>query len=136
MEDLPDLHRLYGQLHREDKTSFEELRHAYSVMKSHPGCRIFVAVKDDLVVGTFALYLLPNMTRHGRMAAVIENVVVDIEYRRRGVGRAMIEYARDLACSMNCYKLSLTSNAGREGSHMFYEQCGMIRHGFRFRFEL
>jgi GNAT superfamily N-acetyltransferase len=45
----------------------------------------------------------------------------------------MLEYARDLALSRGCYKLSLTSNAVREEAHEFYRRCGMAQHGVSFR---
>ncbi|HOF88697.1 MAG TPA: GNAT family N-acetyltransferase, partial [Armatimonadota bacterium] len=94
------------------------------------------AERNGAVVGTFVLYLLPNMTRNGRPAAILENIVVDDALRRQGIGRAMLEHARELAQAAGCYKLSLTSNATRTAAHEFYLRCGMVQHGVSFRYEL
>ncbi|MEN6357581.1 MAG: GNAT family N-acetyltransferase [Armatimonadota bacterium] len=133
--DLHALQHLYEQL-MDDGTSYDELCRGFETMQKCADCAVYVAADDGNVVGTFVLYLLPNMTHHGRMAAVLENIVVDSAYRRKGVGRAMLEYARELAVQNGCYKLSLTSNAARTGAHCFYEECGMIRHGISFRYVL
>ncbi len=81
------------------------------------------------------LYILPNMTRNGRPAAILENIVVDEAQRGQGIGRAMLEYARERALEHGCYKLSLTSNARRADAHEFYRCCGMVQHGVSFRYQ-
>ena len=101
-------------------------------MQAHQGCNVYVAEIDGQVVGTFVLYILPNMTRHGRPAAMLENIVVDEANRGQGIGRVMLEHARDLAQAAGCYKLSLTSNAKRTAAHDFYRRCGMVQHGVSF----
>lgn len=133
--DLYALQHLYGQL-MDDGTSYDELCRGFETMKKCAGCNVYVAANNGNVVGTFVLYLLPNMTHHSRMAAMLENIVVDSKHRRKGIGRAMVEYARQIAEQNGCYKLSLTSNAARTGAHCFYEECGMIRHGISFRYVL
>jgi GNAT superfamily N-acetyltransferase len=105
-------------------------------MQAYPGCEVYVAEEDHQICGTFVIYFLPNMTRSGRMAAVLENIVVDAEYRSKGIGRSMLEFARQKAVEQNCYKLSLTSNLKRTNAHAFYEHCGMQRHGYSFRYIL
>ena len=136
-DDLPVLLELYRQLHAgETTTTLDELAEGFSALRDHPGCELFVAAIDDRVVGTFVLYILPNMTHNGRPAAIIENIIVDDQCRRSGVGRAMMNFARDRAQALHCYKLSLTSNAQRTNAHAFYTQCGMMQHGVSFRFAL
>ena len=66
----------------------------------------------------------------------MENIVVDKARRRQGIGRAMLDFAKDYAVRHNCYKLSLTSNASRLEAHGVDERCGMIRHGYSFRYVL
>jgi GNAT superfamily N-acetyltransferase len=133
--DLPALHTLYRQLHNgKTDATLEEIIAGFQAMRAFPGCEVYVADIDAQVVGTFVLYLLPNMTRHGRPAAILENIVVDEGQRGRGIGRAMLEFAHGRARKEGCYKLSLTSNAARTEAHEFYRRCGMTQHGVSFRF--
>jgi len=132
--DLPALHWLYQQLQPEDTTTLAEMEAGFQAMQTHPDCRVCVAEWDGVVVGTYVLYLLPNMTRNGRPAAMLENIVVDEVCRGQGIGRVMLEQARSQAQAAGCYKLSLTSNAKRTAAHDFYRKCGMVQHGVSFRY--
>lgn len=69
--------------------------------------------------------------------AVVENVISAPDYRRRGIGRALMEHARDLAQQKGCFKLTPQTGAGRTGDHLFYEACGFRgdKRGFQLRFE-
>lgn len=134
--DLPELLRLYRQLQPEDTTTPDELAEAFARMQAFPGCAIFMAQLDGRMTGAFTLYLLPNTTRNGRPAAILENIIVDEPYRGRDIGRAMLEFVRERAREQNCYKLSLTSNAKRQEAHAFYLRCGMVQHGLSFRYVL
>ena len=135
-QDLPSLHLLYQQLQPGDTTTFTEIEQGFHAMCAQPGCDIYVAELDGRVAGAFVLYILPNMTRNGRPAAIVENIVVDEAHRGQGIGRAMLEYARAMAQTHGCYKLSLTSNAKRTEAHEFYRRCGMMQHGVSFRYVL
>lgn len=134
--DLPSLAELYRQLQPDDSTTPAVIECGFFAMQAQPGCRVFIAEHEDEIVGTFILYLLPNMTRNGRPAAVLENIVVDVRYRGHGIGREILAYARELARMHGCYKLSLTSNASRVDAHAFYRRCGMMQHGVSFRYVL
>ena len=136
VDDLPALHVLYQQLQPEDTTTLEDLRRGFVEMSAFPGCRVFVVESDSHLLGSFTLYILPNMTRNGRKAAILENIVVDEASRGLGIGRMMLEYAREEALAAGCYKLSLTSNAKRLDAHTFYIRCGMVQHGVSFRYML
>lgn len=130
--DLPALQRLYGQLHPADDS--DDLSEAFAVLTAFPGAELFVTEDHGVITGSFTLYTLPNLTHGGRPAAILENIVVDETHRGRGIGRAMLEFARELAQERNCYKLSLTSNAKRQDAHAFYLRCGMTQHGVSFRY--
>ncbi|MEW6726037.1 MAG: GNAT family N-acetyltransferase [Bacillota bacterium] len=135
-DDLPGVFNLLQQLHPADSTSYNDVCKAFDTLTGHPGAKVYVARSDSQVVGTFTLYIIPNLTRNGRPAAILENLIVHSCRRGQGIGRAMLDYARRLAEETGCYKLSLTSNIERTEAHRFYEKCGMIRHGFSFRYVL
>ena len=136
-EDLPAVQELYRQLTIDgEPTPLAELRQAFADNVGKPGFEVFVAELKGRVVGTYTLYILPNLTNNGRQAAILENIVVYSECRGAGVGRAMLDHGKQLATERGCYKLSLTTNAVREEAHRFYEHCGMFKHGYCYRYKL
>ena len=82
------------------------------------------------------MLIVPNLTHDGAPWALVENVVVDPQWRRRGVGKALLKHAVRVADDAGCYKLQLTSSNQRDGAHRFYEQLGFTATatGFRWSF--
>jgi GNAT superfamily N-acetyltransferase len=75
-----------------------------------------------------------NISRYGEVSAL----VVHVEARRLGVGRALMAFAEELAHQHGCIGTWLVSGFGRaEEAHRFYESLGYHTTGFRFvkRFE-
>lgn len=89
-----------------------------------PNQQTLVAQVYGEVVGTVVLAVLPNLAHGGAPYAVVENVVVDEEYRSDGVGRALMEEAMRRARAAGAYKLTLSTNLSREGAHEFYRKLG------------
>ena len=53
------------------------------------------------------------------------------DFRRRGLGGALIRHALGVAWEQRCYKVMLMT--GRKETHSFYEQCGFrkdVKTGF------
>ena len=90
----------------------------------NPMLHYFVAEVDGLVVATCNLTIVPNLTYNLSPYAVIENVVTHADYRRRGLGRMLMETAISTAWEAGCHKVMLMSGAGRTEAHRFYESLG------------
>lgn len=134
--DLPALILLYNQLHPSEELLYEDAEWAYHTLTANDACSLYLVLADGAIAATFTLYILPNLTHGGRPAAVIENIVVDQTLRNKGIGKYLIQYAKQIAIDNNCYKLSLTSNVKRKDAHEFYKRIGMVQHACGFRFEL
>src|SRR3954464_3189045 len=93
--------------------------------------------RGEFAVGTADVLIVPTLTHDGSPWALVENVVVDLEWRRRGVGRALVTHAVRVAHDAGCYKLQLTSSDHRDGAHRFYERLGFTATstGFRWSFD-
>lgn len=132
--DLPAILSLYSQL-GEDDGSVLELKDAVSIfnrMKAYPDYRIYLALLDGNIVGTFALLVMDNLGHRGTPSAVLEDVVVDGSQRGKGIGKQMMEYAHELCRQKGCYKMTFSSNRNREAAHRFYESLEFKRHGYSF----
>jgi GNAT superfamily N-acetyltransferase len=102
-------------------------------MARYPDYRLYVAVRDADIVGSFALLIIDNLGHLGAPSAVIEDVVVDPQCQGQGIGTAMMRHALGLCGEKGCYKATLSSNFKRERAHAFYESLGFERHGYSFR---
>jgi ribosomal protein S18 acetylase RimI-like enzyme len=96
---------------------------------------LFVARLDGRVVGslTLALYRIPT-----GLKAWIEDVVVDDEARRNGIGEALSRAAVEEADRRGAKHVSLTSRASRDAANRLYQAIGFEQYDtnvYRYTFE-
>ncbi|MDR2546528.1 MAG: GNAT family N-acetyltransferase [Lachnospiraceae bacterium] len=84
----------------------------------------FVALDDGKVVSSCYLAIIPDLTRNGKAIGFIENVITDECYRRKGIGKRVVEMAIEFAKEKNCYKVVLQSGVKRTEAHKFYKSIG------------
>jgi GNAT superfamily N-acetyltransferase len=131
--DFPAVLSILSQMHEEASLDEGPSETAFYEILESPSRVILVAVDHGTVVATLDLFVMANMTRGGRPWAGIENLIVDAEHRRTGIGRALMEIAVDLAKEQGCYKLQLVSHQRRSAAHDLYRQVGFDApvHGYR-----
>lgn len=124
-EDLEGLRRLYAQLNPEDPT-LEGSRYTSALNKilCSENLYLFVGTADDRIIATCYLNIIPNLSRNASPYGIIENVVIDIEVRNRGYGKALLKHALEYSWSHQCYKVMLQTGSKRKSTHRFYESCG------------
>lgn len=91
----------------------DESTRIFDQMITHGNAHIVVA-QDNLtenLVGALTLVIVPNLTYSGRPWSVIENVVVRREWRRKGIGKKLIDFAVGFAEDRHCYKIQLLSGS-------------------------
>lgn len=94
---------------------------------SSPGCRIFLARDphaNGKIVGTatLAAYRTPTGVH-----AWIEDMVVDADWRGKGIGEALSWIAIEAATAMGAESISLTSNPSREAANRLYQRIGFVK---------
>ena len=132
--DLPAVLGILAESGSDGGESFtlEEAREHLARIRQRPGFRLLVATVEGEVVGTYALQIMDKLGKRGTPAGVVEDVAVHPSRQGQGIGRAMMEHARDACHRAGCYKLALSSNLKREDAHRFYDSLGFERHGFSF----
>src|SRR5436190_16189605 len=132
--DLPAILRAYSESGIDAGQAFstDEALSQFALLQQYPSYRIFVAEIDGAIAGTYALIILDNLAKRGARAGVVEDVAVLPDRQGTGIGRAMMEHARQECRAAGCYKMTLSSNLKRDAAHRFYDALGFERHGYSF----
>jgi ribosomal protein S18 acetylase RimI-like enzyme len=89
-----------------------------------PATRLLVARDGAEVVGMLSLILVQMPTG---LRAILEDLAVDSAYRRRGIGTALLNSARELAANAGARTIDFTSRPSREAGIRLYERLGYQR---------
>jgi len=85
--DLPHILSLYSQPGMDEEIlPPERAKEIFCKMQSYPDYKVYVAVSQGDVVGTFALLIMDNLAHMGAPSGVVEDVVVKEEFQGRGIG--------------------------------------------------
>jgi GNAT superfamily N-acetyltransferase len=130
LSELDELLTLYDHLHdADDALPAPSVVHAiWQDIKADPHQKYFGAFIDGKLVASCVLVIVPNLTRGCRPYGVIENVVTHGDFRRRGIGKALLKTALAFAWEQKCYKIMLLTGRKTEAVFKFYESAGFDRH--------
>jgi GNAT superfamily N-acetyltransferase len=132
--DIPRILELYEELTEEKiDVSEDKIHRVFDEIAAIPNQELMVAEKDNLVVGTLFLQIVPNLSHNAHPWGILENMVVDVRYRRQGIGRLLIDHALLRCREAGCYKLQLLSHKSRTPAHEFYRSMGFDESALGFR---
>jgi GNAT superfamily N-acetyltransferase len=95
---------------------------------SRPDTASLVAEVDGVVVGFLGLEFRERLNRPA-WEAWIPDLIVAAPYRGRGVGKALLLRAFDVARAAGCYRVLLESGHARTVAHHLYRSVGMVERG-------
>jgi len=87
---------------------------------------IYVIEEDNNIIGTIKIMIEYKLHNNLRPVAHIEDVVVHKSYRNRGLGKLLIDHAKEISNNNNCYKIVLSCN---KENIEFYKRSGFIEKG-------
>ena len=117
---------LYRHLHPSDPELLvtPNIKRLWRRICSDPQLHYLVTDVAGTLVSTCTLTIIPNLTRSARPYGLIENVVTHPDFRRRGIGTAILRFALRLAWEQGCYKVMLLTGRKDEATLRFYELAG------------
>lgn len=122
--ELSSLLELYKQLNPKDEALNEIAAINIWENINKQNVKYFIAKDNEKIIASCYICIIPNLTRGGKSIGFIENVITDTNYRRKGIGKKLIENAVKFAKEQNCYKVLLQSGKERTDAHEFYESLG------------
>ncbi len=127
-EELFALLCLYAHLHPEDEMlPLDEATQLWKALRQDPNQQCWGAYWEGSLAATCTLVVVPNLTRGGHPYGLIENVVTYPDYRRHGLGTAVLKHALQAAWERGCYKVMLLTGSKNESTLRFYEKAGFER---------
>ena len=122
-EDLPALAELYRQFWNEpsDLLSIERQFRRISQNSSYI---LLSAVLCGCLVGSVMGILCEDLYGDGQPFLVVENMIVDRESRRAGIGSALLHRLEVLAREQGCTQILLVTEKFRQDACGFYEANG------------
>ncbi len=91
--------------------------------------------EQGTIIGWALIYVIAN-ERHDEPYAFLENVYIEQEYRKKGLGTDLLNEVIEEAKRRNCYKIIGTSRFPKEYVHDFYLKHGFTKWGYEFRMDL
>lgn len=122
-EDIPELAGLYKQFWNE-ASCIESMYKQFEKLQKR-GSHIFLsAVEDNILIGSVMGVICEELYGDCRPFLVLENMIVDKEYRNKGVGKALISELERIAKEKNCTQVILVTEENRPDACGFYESAG------------
>ncbi|MFB7783078.1 GNAT family N-acetyltransferase [Streptomyces vinaceus] len=139
-EDLPAIVALLADdplgATRESPDDLTPYLAAFKRLADDPHQRVVVAVRENRVVGTLQLTIVPGLSRKGATRSIIEGVRVHADERGSGLGTRFIQWAIEESRRENCQLVQLTSDVTRTDAHRFYERLGFTASHVGFKLSL
>jgi len=85
---------------------------------------IYVIEKDMHIISTITIIIEDKIIHTMGRVMHIEDVIVDKNYRGKGLGKMLLQYANSIAEKEKCYKIILNCS---EENTVFYEKCDFIK---------
>jgi GNAT superfamily N-acetyltransferase len=126
-EDFDGVLELLKQLWPEKPLDPASLRTVYEKVLNCDLQRYICAADGGRIIGFGSLSWKNNLWQEGYLGHV-DDLVVDSDYRGRGVGTELLEHLIVIAKERGCRRIELDSGFHRPDAHRYYE-----RHGFENR---
>jgi ribosomal protein S18 acetylase RimI-like enzyme len=121
--DLEALARLYEQFWGET-SSLEKMQETFRRLKENPDYIFLVAEHKGHIAGSLMGIICEELYGDCRPFLVIEDVIVDRNFRHRGIGSALVRTIENCAISRNCNYIIFVSEAERTDAPPFYQSLG------------
>ena len=89
---------------------------------------------NDKVMGQAYLHVIYNDT-HKEPYGLFADIVVDENFRGKGLGSQLVRAVIEEAKKIGCYKLIATVRIGKEEVRAWYEKFGFKNHGVELRMD-
>jgi Acetyltransferases len=121
--DMESLSKLYYQFWNEDSDVIK-MKNKFSDLQNNDAYIFLCAVEGNLLVGSVMGVVCEELYGNCRPFLVVENMIVDSNYRKRGIGKMLLEELEKQAKIKECSQIILVTDTEREAACRLYESMG------------
>jgi GNAT superfamily N-acetyltransferase len=136
---LPLLPQLWPALKITDASAesqiVREIKAMFFRLLKNPNAKVILAENEGQIIALIDLTFRETLFYRG-WAMVIEDLIVDENYRRRGIGTQLVRLAEEIARRRECRAIELNSDLYRKETHHFWEVIGYQCEAYQFRKEI
>jgi GNAT superfamily N-acetyltransferase len=116
-------HSLFSQLTQSTLLSKDQFQKWFSEIQENPCFTLFGVFqeKSPKLIGVGTLWIQPKYYRNNGNSGYIEDIVIDKNYQKKGLGKTLVKHIIDYAKERKCYKIQLYCNPKLQ---TFYETIG------------
>jgi len=129
-QDLPALAELYRQF-RGEESFLDKMRETFRRLEKAHNYTFLCARNGGRLLGSVLGIICEELYGDCRPFMVVEDVIVDREQRRRGIGSALIRAIEEQAVSRNCSYIMLVTDSTRVDAQGFYQSLGYHPEDYR-----
>ncbi|MCK5542102.1 MAG: GNAT family N-acetyltransferase [Desulfobacterales bacterium] len=122
-KDLKELADLYQQL-IPNEFSLSKMRNVLVKNKNNPNHMVLTARKNGRLVGSLLAVICEMFFGQCKSFMVVEDVVIEKQFRKSGIGKALMQRIEEYAKEQNCSYIMLITDIERIGSQEFYKSLG------------
>ncbi|MDR3344696.1 MAG: GNAT family N-acetyltransferase [Oscillospiraceae bacterium] len=112
----------------EYRPDFNNYARTFKLFLNEKNKKYFVAKNGEDIVGVAGVTINQSLVEAGNFA-FIEELVVDENERRKGIGQLLLDACMKFAKSRECQSVVLTTGAERYAAHRLYEKNGFEKVG-------
>ena len=120
LRDIGALSKLYYQFWNEESDT-QKMKNKFAKLQSNEAYILLCAVENDKPIGSVMGIICEELYGECEPFLLLENMVVDNDYRQKGIGRALFSELESRAKANGCTQIILVTEADREDACGFYE---------------
>ncbi len=132
--DLESVYELLNQL-KGSQHNREAFERNYTQNLSDPLVHYLVAIYNQKPVGFISLHV-QRILHHEHRTGELQELIIDQEFRGKGVGKQLMIAAEGLARTLNLEEIELTTRLHRTDAQAFYKSLGYSNSHLKFVKEL
>ncbi len=110
----------------------KKIKEIFHRLLENPDAKVILAETDSQIIGLIDLTFRETLFYRGQVM-IIEDLIIDKNYRRRGIGTQLVQLAEEIARQRDCHSIELNSDLYRKETHRFWEALGYERKAYQFR---
>lgn len=123
LEDMESLSKLYYQFWNED-SDIQKMKNKFIELQNSGAYILLCAVEKERLVGSVMGIICEELYGDCKPFLVVEDMVVDNNYRKKGIGKMLFEELERRAKLKGCAQVILVTETEREDACGFYESMG------------